>query len=372
MNEERLLRVLITFAVILLLLTLGIWVVWRSRELLSPALAALLVAYLLYPIMKWTAKIGISKWLTVTVLMIVFVVGTAFLIYSLVPLFNTEVKVLSDPSAAAATMAQSNLLNKTQELSEQLHRYGLIREPWSHEMIKAQITEWFTEQQDWIVGGLGDLAVKGGQFLMIFFFTLICGLLDGDKFYKSLINFLPNHLYEAGIYVINKSADMFGYYLRGVVIESLILFVVAVVLFVPVCLLSPLTLTLALIIAAIYAVTNIVRIVGPIFGAVAGVIIILSSTPDLKAAVGVILVAIIVQLLDNLVVLPLVMEGQVNIHPVFSMIGVLAGGAIGGVLGMIMAIPVIAGIKITYHVMTVEMKRFQSKPRDYGFGETAA
>ena len=80
--------------------------------------------------------------------------------------------------------------------------------------------------------------------------------------------------------------------------------------------------------AALFAVTNIVRIVGPIFGAVVGVIVVLTSTTDLKAMFGVLVVAIVVQILDNIVVLPLVMEGQVNIHPVFSMVGVLAGGAI--------------------------------------------
>ncbi len=366
MNEERLLRVLITFGMFLLLMVIGVWVAWTTRQLLSPVLTALLVAYLLYPIMKWTSKIGISKWLTVTALILVMAIVTAVLIYSFVPAINTEVKVFSDPLAAAEKMANSNLLSRIREFSEQLERYGLIKNTWTYESIRGTIQEWFTNQQGWILKGLRSMAVKGGQFLMIFFFVLIFALIDGSKFYRTGISMLPNHMFEAGIYIVNKSADMFGCYLRGVVIETIVLGIIAIVLLVPVVLMSELTLVLALSMAALFAVTNIVRIVGPIFGAVVGVIVVLTSTTDLKAMFGVLVVAIVVQILDNIVVLPLVMEGQVNIHPVFSMVGVLAGGAIGGGLGMVLAIPVIAGVKIIYQVITVEMKRFQTKPRDYG------
>jgi predicted PurR-regulated permease PerM len=366
MNEERLMRVLITFGLFLLLMVVGVWVAWETRQLLTPVLTALLVAYLLYPIMKWTSKIGISKWLTVTVLIFTMIITIALSIYSFVPAINTEVKVFSDPSSAVETMSKSNLLTKIQEFSGQLKKYGVIKEKWQFESIRETIQKWFKSQQDWILKGLQNMAVKGGQFLMIFFFVLIFALVDGDKFYRTAISLLPNHTFEAGIFIVNKSADMFGYYLRGVVIETIILGIVAIVLLVPVVLMSELTLVLALSMAALFAITNIVRIVGPIFGAVVGVIVVLTSTTDLKAMLGVLVVAIVVQVLDNIVVLPLVMEGQVNIHPVFSMVGVLAGGAIGGVLGMVLAIPVIAGVKITYQVITVEMKRFQTKPRDYG------
>ena len=62
------------------------------------------------------------------------------------------------------------------------------------------------------------------------------------------------------------------------------------------------------------------------------------------------------QILDNALILPLVMQGQINVHPVLCLLGVLAGNILGGVLGMIIAIPVIGCVQIIYRVTTVEMK----------------
>ena len=73
---------------------------------------------------------------------------------------------------------------------------------------------------------------------------------------------------------------------------------------------------------------------------------------------GVAIVAIVTQILDNMLVLPLVMREQVQIHPVICLLGVLTGGIIGGVLGMILAIPAIGGIKVIWRVFTIEMKKF--------------
>ena len=71
------------------------------------------------------------------------------------------------------------------------------------------------------------------------------------------------------------------------------------------------------------------------------------------------LIVVAIQILDNIIVLPLIMKEQVDVHPVVSLLSVIAGGSIGGILGMIIAIPVAGAIKILFHIFTVERKRFQ-------------
>ena len=194
---------------------------------------------------------------------------------------------------------------------------------------------------------------------MIFSFVLIFGLLDGDKFYKNMVSFLPNSMFEAGIYVVNNTTRMFGAYIRGVAIETLILGAICLALMIPlVIIIKPLSIVIALLIIAIIALTNIVRIVGPIFGAIAGAVIAFSTTSDIRALIGVLIVALIVQLFDNVLVLPLVMEGQMELHPVICLLGVLAGGIVGGVLGMALAIPVLGGFKVLLQVLSVELHKF--------------
>ena len=116
---------------------------------------------------------------------------------------------------------------------------------------------------------------------------------------------------------------------------------------------------MCVLIALTIALTNVIRIVGPFIGATISVIFILLSEPDLIAIVGVVLIVVAIQILDNIIVLPLIMKEQVDVHPVVSLLSVIAGGSIGGILGMIIAIPVAGAIKILFHIFTVERKRFQ-------------
>ena len=97
-----------------------------------------------------------------------------------------------------------------------------------------------------------------------------------------------------------------------------------------------------------------------------GVVIAAAVTPDMSIMLGIVIVVIIVQLLDNVLILPMVMRDQVNIHPVVCLLGVLMGGLLAGVLGMILAIPVIGGIKVVFRVLSVEMKRFVEPGDDHG------
>jgi predicted PurR-regulated permease PerM len=164
---------------------------------------------------------------------------------------------------------------------------------------------------------------------------------------------------------------MWGYYLRGLIVENLIMFFVSFVLLLILKIFVEVTFIMALSIALIIAVTNVVRIVGPAFGACVGVILVLASldvsaVEDVEAArrnlmhasFGVLCIVAFVQLLDSVVILPLVMRDQVNIHPVICLLGIFLGGVIGGIVGMVLAVPFIAGAKVIYRVLTVEMKRF--------------
>ena len=196
-------------------------------------------------------------------------------------------------------------------------------------------------------------------------------LLDGDKFYKGLLSLIPNTYIEPGIFMLRKTIDMWGYYLRGLIVENLIMFFVSFLLLLILKVFVEISFIMALSIAVIIAVTNVVRIVGPALGACIGVILVLASldvgaVEDVEAArrnlmqtsFGVLCIVAFVQLLDSVVILPLVMRDQVNIHPVICLLGIFLGGVIGGIVGMILAVPFIAGAKVIYRVLTVEMKRF--------------
>jgi predicted PurR-regulated permease PerM len=408
-GNQQLRNLTIAIATGIVLAVLSLSVLYGARLLIRPVLAGLLVAHILYPVVKLARQGGVPKWITIIVIFLSMVSGCVFVVSSLVPAIAEEivafkgsqegmveqqpglstgkglVGTLLDASPPAGVpeekpvkrqpvgsdVARSNLVYIGEQIYKTLERFGLVQETETHtemiELVTGYITELFTDLVAW----LGSVAPEGGQFLLLFFFVLIFALLDGDKFYKGLLSLIPNTYIEPGIFMLRKTIDMWGYYLRGLIVENLIMFFVSFVLLLILKVFVEITFIMALSIALIIAVTNIVRIVGPAFGACVGVILVLASldvgaVEDVEAArrnlmqasFGVLCIVAFVQLLDSVVILPLVMRDQVNIHPVICLLGIFLGGVIGGIVGMILAVPFIAGAKVIYRVLTVEMKRF--------------
>lgn len=348
--------------IFVILLTIAvISVIYQVRLLLTPVFSALLVAYILYPILVAASRIGIPKGVTILFIFIAFLGGLIYIGSTLIPAIKHEVKVLAYPDLYKDE-AQSKLVNVGKDMSSQLERLGLIKMKWEDQKIINEISEWIAEQSTFLLKSIGEVAKETGQFMMIFFFVLVFALLDGDKFYKSILAFIPNSIFEPGIFILRKTTDLLGYYLRGIVIENVILGFISFFLLVILSFFSSLTFVLALAIAVIIAITNVIRIVGPFIGAIIGILLVLISSADFVAMAGIITIVIIVQLLDNILILPIVMKEQVKIHPVFCVLGVIMGGILAGVLGMMLAIPFIGSIKGIYRILSVELKKFNMDP----------
>jgi predicted PurR-regulated permease PerM len=335
-------------------------VLYRVRSLLTPVCAALLVAYILYPLVKRTHRYGVPKGLTVFILMVSMFGLLVHMGYRVAPAVGTELKGLLN---AEDGQAESRLIPIGIEVMEQLkEKTGLLPKEVDSKSVIFSMVDWLESQSSELITSVNaanaarEVVMEVLYFLLIFFFVLSFALMDGDKLYKSVVKLIPNPFFEPGVFILNKTLALLGGYLRGLVVEGMIMTGISFLLLLFVVAITEMTALMALTIAVIIGVTNAIRIIGPVIGAALGVVLLLTSTPDIVAIAGIVLVAIVAQVLDNVLILPLVMQGQTNVHPVFCLLGVLAGGILAGVMGMIMAIPVIGGVLIVYRVMTVEMK----------------
>jgi len=100
-----------------------------------------------------------------------------------------------------------------------------------------------------------------------------------------------------------------------------------------------------LVIGMIAGVFNMVPMIGPWIGAVPGVVIAL-TTRDTTTALWVVAIMAGVQQVDNHFISPVVMQRAVKLHPAVVMLALLAGGTLFGFLGLLMAVPVTAVLKI--------------------------
>ncbi|MDX1620612.1 MAG: AI-2E family transporter [Nitriliruptorales bacterium] len=91
---------------------------------------------------------------------------------------------------------------------------------------------------------------------------------------------------------------------------------------------------------------NLVPLIGPFVGGAIGVIIALTVGGGTGQAVAVVVVMTAVQQIDNHVITPNIVSRTVKVHPVTVVLGLLVAGSLYGILGMFVAIPVIAAAKL--------------------------
>ena len=106
------------------------------------------------------------------------------------------------------------------------------------------------------------------------------------------------------------------------------------------------------LVGALTGLFNIVPLIGPFVGGAIGVTVALTGTGGPKQAAFVVLVMVVVQQVDNHWVTPNIMSRTVQIHPITVMLGLLVAGTMFGILGMLVAMPVIAASKlVTLHLL---------------------
>jgi predicted PurR-regulated permease PerM len=104
----------------------------------------------------------------------------------------------------------------------------------------------------------------------------------------------------------------------------------------------------AILIGAIFAVLNLIPYVGALIGNLIGVLLTISSTTELWPVFAVLGTIAAVQFLDNNILMPRIVGSKVKINALATIVGVIVAGALAGVSGMFLSLPVIAILKIVF------------------------
>lgn len=169
-------------------------------------------------------------------------------------------------------------------------------------------------------------------FLLFYMFK------DGHKFPEALTKFLPTSYRDEGFVVLKETGETLSAYIQGQVTVAL---AVGTLSFIGYLIID---LKYALILALVVSVTNIIPYVGPILGGTPAVIVALFDSPT--KALLVLLVIVIAQQIEGNVLSPLILGKSLDTHPATIIILLLAAGNLAGVLGMVLAIPTYAVVKV--------------------------
>lgn len=246
-------------------------------------------------------------------------------------------------------------------LDVQLHQLGLLS-PEESLATKTQevLSAWFkpTLVGDFLSGFLGvagNIVVAFASVTFILFFFLQ----DNRLFMDIMHAVVPDTQEQKVQTAVNESSQVLTRYFRGLLIQ-LGVFSVATAL-----ILSLLGVNNALLIGAFGGIFNVIPYIGPILGMIFGVFITISSNLDsdlaliLPMLVKVIITFMIVQALDNNFVGPMIMSKSVQAHPLEIFIVTLAAAKIGGVVGMVIGIPVYTILRVIGRNFFSEFKLVQ-------------
>jgi predicted PurR-regulated permease PerM len=101
---------------------------------------------------------------------------------------------------------------------------------------------------------------------------------------------------------------------------------------------------------------NIIVYVGPYLAAIPAVI--LSLTPDTPSIIVIIILYVVIQAADAFLLVPLLLGKAVDLRPFTIIVSLLIGGQLLGIIGIILAIPIAATLKVViYHYYLKEDRK---------------
>ena len=189
-------------------------------------------------------------------------------------------------------------------------------------------------------GVLGAVAsIFGGIFSLLGVFVITFYMLLEEHAMKKFIRSLTPSKYQPYIFqLMNRSQDKLRLWLKGQLILSFIIFLLAYIG------LTVLGVKYALVLALWAGLTEFIPYLGPLLGAIPAVFISM-TTGGFMITLIVIIWYIVIQQLENSILVPKVMQKTVGMNPLVVIIVMLIGAKLAGIVGILLAVPLTLIIK---------------------------
>jgi predicted PurR-regulated permease PerM len=332
-------------------------------NLIKPLLIGVVIAYLLYPITKNIEKFlqtntlyKIPKASTRRIISIIFaylliigiflglLCGIYFMIGGQIS-NNTTIAIMTQH----ISLYLSNNSFSTDSIKQSLDR---LNSPFV-DSIKSYIIDGIIYLQKYTKNNLGNMTsyiMSIGSSIVTFFIALIISiyLLKDSEYFMGLwhklyhLVFRNSNIGSKITYIFKIIHESFAKYLRGQLLEAFFVGILsAIALFIA-------DINYAFVIGIIAGISNMIPYVGPIVGTILAAIMGLLSGTPIKILYAVIAM-LVVQQVDNHLLAPKIVGDSVGLHAVFTMLAILIGGNVGGIFGMLLAVPIAASFKVLFN-----------------------
>ena len=339
----------ILYILFIILLIYVITLIFREWTILSfikkilvvmaPLFIGWFIAWILNPMVKRLMRKGLKRGFAVTVAYLAMILVVAAIVWFTIPSLGSQISDLVSAVPEITNDIKSwidNIFAKLSDLSlenmDTLKASFMLKIESLSESIQKNLPEMAVNIVSSLASGIGKIVIS----LILGFYLLF----DFDKVSGGFVNLFPKKIREDISELMGKLNETMYSFVSGTLWLSLLLFVVSIIGF------SIIGLNAPVLIAFICVITNLIPYIGPYLGAVIAGAIGFAESP----LVGILtLVFILVtQTLEGEILHPIVMSKKMNLNPITIIISLLIFEYLFGIIGMVIATPVVATLKIIY------------------------
>lgn len=315
--------------IVLIAVIIGfIWIAGRISWVIQLTVISLLIVYALHPVVEFLkAYLRLTHFASVMASFILFVLAIVILISLIVPIIHQEIEaiIMDFPhyvrqiqNYTVEITAYLSALGVSEEYLDAIHELTMDLQPALEELANISIS---------VVSGLIDIF-----FILFIVFYL---LYDFENVRQAILSLVPQRHKEYSRDVLRIVDRNMGGFIRGSVIRCCLVGLSVGLL------LYAIGMPHALVLGILAGVMDIILYFGPYIAAAPAVL--LSLSPHTPSVITVLAIYIVIQVLESLVLSPLVLGKAVKLKPITVIVALLIGQQLAGFLGLILAVP-LAGI----------------------------
>jgi predicted PurR-regulated permease PerM len=308
-------------------------IILAGSDIITPLVTAFFLAIMLLPVYRFLIRRKIPEGLAIflSILLLIVIIGL------LVWFFSSQISQLISDFPQIKKNVQAHLASLSHWIDSKTH------------FSTAKQVALINEQNDKLLNYAGSVLSGAASSVtgVLIFIGLLPIYIFLLLFYKNLLLrfvflWFPQGTHPKVEEAMRESEVIIKSYLVGLLIQITYITV----------LLGGILLVIgikhAILIGAIFAILNLIPYVGALIGNIIGVLLTLSSSQELWPIVAVLGTIAFVQFLDNNILMPRIVGSKVKINALATIVGVIVAGALAGISGMFLSLPVIAVLKIIF------------------------
>lgn len=324
-------------------IALPIFVLSTFEDLFLILVISFTLTFILRPVVDSIENLGVVRWLAV---LLVFVALGSIAVVGIMLLFPV---ISSQVGQITAAFSKERLTVMLNDLSVQVSSsVPFLKSDAIREQLNSSLVTFGNVASEALAGLLGTVA----SLAIVPFITFFM-LSDYYNMQKSFIRNMPNKYFEMSLNILYKIEDQLSKYIRGTVIESVIVGIIYSIIY------FFLGINYATVLGLIGGFTNVIPFAGPFIGAIPVLLITIVQFGDLRMLIPVAIATVAVQQIDQMLIQPSVFSKIMDINPLAMFLVILIGNETLGVMGMVLAVPIYTVILVTAKETNWGLKRYK-------------